>query len=190
MRIISLIALTFATASCSVTRMSDVFPETACGDHGQVVIGDHNTNYAPIVSGGKSSAVGYGEVVGVQVYKGKKAKSAGYGGASGCYTAGHAFGLGGSTFIDPYTTSAHYGLGGNVGLSGFATLPYSSGLVTNSYVRPALVLNSASGYGMNCGSYGYCGSTTGYCHQTGACAKKVTCRKVVKETERNYEIQK
>ena len=174
MRIISLIILTFAVTSCSVTRMSDVVPETCGTPSGKLVIGDENTSYAPIVSK-KSCRHGHhcDSVVGVQVYNGKLSKSGSSAHASvhSFPAAGHAFALGGSTLIDPYSTSAHYGLGGNVGLSGFSTLPYTPGLVSSSYRRPALVLNSASAHGLTCGQ----------------CVKTHPVKKTIK---RNYEIQK
>ena len=190
MRILSIIALTFAFSSCSTTRLSDVFPETACGDHGQLVIEDHNTTFAPIV-GGKSSAVGYGEVVGVQVYNGKGVRKARCSGsAPSCFTAGSAFALGGTTVLNPYTSSAHYGLGGNVGLPGFATLPYTAGNYYGSYNRTPIVLNSASGYGMSCGPHGACGKSGCAKSTCGSKQRIFTTRKAVKQTEQNYEIQK
>ena len=174
MRIISLLTLTFALASCSVTRMSDVFPETASGDYGDIVIDDHKTSYSPIVSG-KSSAEGYGEVVGVQVYKGKGVQSGCSSNAS-CHSAGNAFRLGGTTVLNPYAPSAHYGLGGNVGLPGFATLPYSAGAWASGYYHQApVVLNSASNAGISCEADCHCG----------AHPNALTCRKTVKQTEQN-----
>lgn len=192
MRIISLIVLTFAATSCSVTRMSDVFPESCGTDYGQIVIDDHDTSYTPLV-GGKSSIDGhYGSVVGVKVHnqvsRSTKLHGTKCGGHCGgvCGTgsclpgAGSAFSLGGTMVLDPYTTSAHYGLGGNVGMPGFATLPYTTGIAIGGHYGPSLKLNSASGTGYACGK--------------GACAKpKVfTSRKVVKKQteQQNYEIQK
>ncbi|NNE91382.1 MAG: hypothetical protein HKN23_07025 [Verrucomicrobiales bacterium] len=181
MRIISLIILTFAVSSCSVTRMSDVVPSTCGTDYGKVVIGDEKTSYAPIVTGKscRSGHCGTGKVVGVQVYSGTGSKSAASGCGTYCAPAGHAFALGGTTLLDPYSTSAHFGLGGNVGLSGFSTLPYTKGLVSGSHRRPALVLNSAGAYGLDCGD----------CSKV-RITKRVTSGKAVIETEQNYEIQK